>query len=410
MLYKLITYLLWPALFIYTIKIALRDKSLIYFYQRLGFSYPQFKQKTFWIHCASVGEVNTYLALHQALLSALPDRQFIISTNTTTGARSVLRHKLERTHHCFLPIESSFAIQRFIEHCNPAQCLIMETEIWPLLYRHCHASAIAITLINARLSHKTLGANAWVKDLYKTSLQQVDKILCKSEDELQHYKLLGAHASQLSLGGNLKFTTAHNHQDIQGINLQQRSYCLAASTHDDEELQLARLWQKLNCNLLLVIAPRHPVRSQQIQKQLNKLQIKYAVRSKSQPIESNTKIYLADTLGELASFIQSAEFVFMGGSLIKHGGQNILEAARLGKITLCGPHMFNFKDETQLLLSHQACIQVDSITELQRLISELIAQPDKFKHIGKNAYRILSRQTKVLDQYVDSILQGLARS
>ena len=128
MTYRLLTIILWPVFFLYTLKIFLRDKSSRYFFQRLGFSYPTQATKTFWIHCASVGEVNTYLPLHHKLLAHFPDTQFVITTNTVTGASTVNRQKLERTQHCFLPIESAFAIGRFFNAWQPEQCLIMETE------------------------------------------------------------------------------------------------------------------------------------------------------------------------------------------------------------------------------------------------------------------------------------------
>ncbi len=181
MSYRLLTFLLWPLLFLYTTKIAWRDRSLRYLQQRLGFNYRNIKCDL-WIHCASVGEVNTYLPLHKKLLAQYPGMQFLVTTNTTTGAQTLQRHQLDRTRHCYLPIESGFAIGRFLKAAQPRQCLVMETELWPLLYRRCAQNNIGITLINARLSHKTLRANKWLKRLYRDTLQHVNKILCKSTD------------------------------------------------------------------------------------------------------------------------------------------------------------------------------------------------------------------------------------
>lgn len=415
MIYRLLTILLWPVFFVYTLKISLRDKSSRYLFQRLGFSYPASqnknknininKNKTIWIHCASVGEVNTYLPLHLELLKRFPDAQFVITTNTVTGASTVARHNLERTSHCYLPIESNFAIRRFLKAWQPSQCLIMETELWPLLYQLCHINKLSISIINARLSHRTLSANNWIKSLYKTSLSYVDKIICKSDIELNNFISLGASSSQLSIGGNLKFVNTNNEQTITPININNRAYCVAASTHNDEEQQLARLWQKLNPELLLVIIPRHPNRSKQIQKQLDSLQINYAVRSLNSNIQADTKIYLADTLGELSNFMAGAEFVFIGGSLIEHGGQNILESARLGKPTLCGPHMFNFKDEIEFLLENKACIQINNIDELESEISEHFNQSEKFISMGNNAKNALQKQSVILESYLSKITE-----
>ena len=407
MSYRILTIFLWPLFFIYTLKIALRDKSSRYLFQRLGFHYSPQKNNPIWIHCASVGEVNTYLALHLKLLERFPDKNFIITTNTVTGANTVSRHKFSRTHHCFLPIESKFAIQHFLNKTNPSLCLIMETEIWPLLYQISHANNIPISIINARLSHRTLSANNWVKSIYKTSFTYVDKILCKSNLELSHFKSLGAHSSQLSVAGNLKFASTNNNLNSTAIYLENHKYCVAASTHNDEELQLATLWKKLNPNILLVIVPRHPNRSKQIQKQLVSLNIEYAVRSQRSTLQNNTKIYLADTLGELTNFMLGAEFVFIGGSLIEHGGQNILESCRLGKATLCGPHMFNFTDEVDFLLENNACIQVNNITELESEILSYFEKPERFISIANNAKNALQKQNKIIDVYIDRIMTDM---
>ena len=403
MSYKLLTFFLWPVFFIYTFKIALRDKSFRYFLQRLGFSYPTQRNKSIWIHCASVGEVNTYLALHLKLLERFPDKNFIITTNTVTGACTVERHKLPRTQHYYLPVESAFAIRQFLKATRASLCLIMETEIWPLLYKTVYTHNIPISIINARLSHRTLSANNWVKSVYKTSLTYVDKILCKSHEELNNFKTLGAHNKQLIVAGNLKFAYADKEQTENPIKLNKQPYCLAASTHHDEELQLALLWKKLNPDMLLVIVPRHPNRSRQIQKQFDSININYAVRSQSDNLQDNTEIYLADTLGELTGFMMGAEFVFIGGSLVKHGGQNILESCRIGKATLCGPHMFNFTDEMNFLLKNNACIQVENISQLESEISTYFQNPEIFKSVGINAKKALLEQTKILEVYLSSL-------
>jgi len=406
MSYRILTIFLWPVFFIYTLKIAFRDKSARYLFQRMGFSYPSQENKTIWVHCASVGEVNTYLALHFKLLERFPDKHFIVTTNTVTGASTVARHKLSRTQHCFLPIESRFAITRFLQKTNPSLCLIMETEIWPLLYQISYTNNVPISIINARLSHRTLSANNWVKSIYKTSLKYVDKILCKSNEELTNFKTLGAHDKQLFVAGNLKFVSASNSLDVTRINIEGRKYCVAASTHNDEELQLASLWKKLNPSMLLIIVPRHPNRSKQIQTQLDSLNINYAVRSTSSTVQDNTSVYLADTLGELTNFMMGAEFVFIGGSLIKHGGQNILESCRLGKATLCGPHMFNFVDEVNFLLENNACIQVENITRLESEISLYFENPERFLSIANNAKNALQKQNEILNTYIDYIIMS----
>jgi len=408
MSYRIVAFLLWPIFFLYTLKVALRDKSSRYLLQRLGFFYtttntPKTKN-TYWIHCASVGEVNTYMPLHRKLIKQLPDTNFIITTNTTTGARTVLNHACERTIHNYLPIESSFAIKRFLNFAAPDRCLIMETEIWPLLYKHCTQRNVSISIINGRLSHRTLEGNRWIKSVYKQSLQSVEKILCKSEQEVSNFEQLGATTEKLLNTGNLKFAHTNEATTIQPIDLNSRRYFVAASTHNNEEQQLAQLWSELNTDSVLVIVPRHPNRSEQIQAQLSTLNIKFSVRSKQQSLDNDTNIYLADTLGELMGFMAGADCVFIGGSLIPHGGQNILEPARLGKNIVCGPHMFNFKDEVELLKANHGCIQISNISELKNTFSQLLDSPDE-QHMGENAKQVLNNQVNVIDLYVSVLLK-----
>jgi len=407
MSYRIIVFLLWPVFFLYTLKVALRDKSSRYLLQRLGFSYTSANslktKNTYWIHCASVGEVNTYMPLHRKLIKQLPDTNFIITTNTTTGASTVLQHACERTTHNYLPIESGFAIKRFLNTTAPERCLIMETEIWPLLYKRCTQRNISISIINGRLSHRTLESNNWIKSIYKKSLQSVEKILCKSEQEVSNFKQLGATAEKLLNTGNLKFAQPNEATTIQPIDLNSRRYFVAASTHNNEEQQLAQLWTELNTDSVLVIVPRHPNRSEKIQQQLANLKLNFAVRSKQQDLEMSTNIYLADTLGELMGFMAGSDCVFIGGSLIPHGGQNILEPARLGKNIVCGPHMFNFKDEVELLKAHDGCIQVNDISELKSTFSQLLNSPDE-QHMGGNAKKALEDQVNVVDLYFAELL------
>lgn len=420
-MYRLLTYLLAPVFLFYTLRISFRDRSWRYCLQRLGFSYSlsinniaaeQYnkQQQPIWIHCASVGEINTYVLLHKQLVQQYPQHQFLITTNTTTGASNLLsaikRDATPRTLHSFLPIENNVCIAAFLNFWQPQRCLIMETEIWPLLYSHCQQRHIQIDILNARLSHRTLNGPGWIKKYYQQSLQSVKQILCKSEQERQHFLQLGANASQLVIAGNLKFA----HQDINTTDtdsrLIDRAYCLAASTHHNEEQLLADLWLQINTDRLLVIAPRHPNRSAQIQKQLRQLNVRYAVRSKQQIIEDDCQIYLADTLGELNRLMRDADFVYIGGSMIKHGGQNILEAARLGKASLCGPHMYNFKDEVDLLNQADGCIQVKNSHELKQMLIQLLTEADTCERIGQNAKRALQQKSEVLETYL-SLLKPL---
>ncbi|HEX5635583.1 MAG TPA: glycosyltransferase N-terminal domain-containing protein, partial [Gammaproteobacteria bacterium] len=325
MMYRVLNYLLWPLWFFYTLRVARRERNSRYFKQRLGYAYPVISTSPVWIHCASVGEVNTWLPLHQAFSRRYPALHFVITTNTPTGSQIVARHALHNTTHVFLPMDTASAVSRFYSHIKPRLALVMETELWPELYRQCQEKNIPLVIVNARLSHKTRNVNDWVKQLYAMALQKVSQVLCRTQADADAFIELGAAANKVKVIGNLKFATQSDSTHQPPSHFTDRPYVLAASTHSDEEYQLAKMWPSASAqNHLLVIAPRHPKRRDDILRQLQPLAMQIAVRSRGDVITAATQIYLADTLGELLSFMTRADVVIMGGSLVQRGGQNLL--------------------------------------------------------------------------------------
>jgi 3-deoxy-D-manno-octulosonic-acid transferase len=280
----------------------------------------------------------------------------------------------------------------------------METELWPLLYRQCHRRHIPVTIINGRLSVKTLDSHPWIKARYAEALRCVDHVWCKSQNDLQSFIHLGMQAERCEVLGNLKFARTFS-ADVGPIaELQQRRYLLAASTHHDEELRLARIWKNIKPgDMLLVIAPRHPQRAAAILQQLKDLSVSVAQRSRGEAVDDRTDIYLTDTIGELPVLISGADLVVMGGSLIAHGGHNLLEPASFGKAIVVGPHMENFVEETELLLSHGACIQVQSEDELVDRIQQLLAAENERQKLGERARRLMTEQSATASLYLDKI-------
>lgn len=404
MRYSLLIFFLYPLFFIYTLKITIKFKSLKYFKQRLGIAYPEFNQQPIWIHCASVGEVNTFIPLLEHLIKRLPEQSFLITTNTITGAATLKRHKLTNTQHCYLPIENNRTIKRFLKKTRPKLALIMETEIWPLLFKNIHKTNIPLSIINARLSEKTINTNNWAQGMYCHTLKYVDTVFARSEQDARAFEKLADSTLNIKIIGNLKFSSPAHSTSIGLKNFTDREYILAASTHRDEETQLAALWKHSPLNkILLVIVPRHPDRGDAIYKQLSSLQLNVSARSKGDAVTINTNIYLADTLGELSSFMKNATMVFMGGSLIPHGGQNFLEAARLGKAIITGPHMHNFQNEIDLFKQQHACIQINTITELSTVIQSLLIDSNNRTSLEHCASKIMKDQAKIAEIYLQEL-------
>lgn len=404
MIYRLFIWFFWPVLFVYTLRLALRYKSLRYFQQRLGFAYVAKVDRPVWIHCASVGEVNTALPLLQLMIEKYPQQQFVVSTNTCTGAAIVERHQLHNVMHCFLPLDSVFAVNRFLDVLRPRLAVVVETELWPTLYGACRKKSVPVVIVNGRLSPRTLQAKGFIRNEYKKSLQIVDHVLARSLQDKESFVQLGANAESVEVIGNLKFSqrTKSGQHALQYFT--DRAFILAASTHNDEEYKLASIWKQLQRHdYLLVITPRHPERGEEIARQLQPLKLNIALRSRNDVIDNTTEVYIADTIGELTSFMEKATLVIMGGSFIQRGGQNLLEPARLKKPVIVGPHMENFQSEVDLFLQHQACLQVMDDNELGDALRYLLANRDECNRLAMAASSLMAAQCSIAETYLQKL-------
>ena len=387
-----------PALF-YTALLAYRNKDKRYFMQRLGIYTGKPQPVDIWFHAASVGEVNGIIPLIKALQPLYPDKQFLLTTFTPTGGAMAQKKLPDNVPHAYLPLDYVAAVKRFLQHFNPQCGFIMETELWPNLFEYCHNQARPLFIINGRLSEKTLRAKGWVRHLICRSIDYSQAVLARSQLDADRFKEHGAKEKKLSILGNIKFAnlTAPISKPIK----LKKPYVLLASSHDDEEWQIAKQWQEQNITShILVIIPRHPHRKPQIVKQLQNLNTEVVIRSEQQQTTDTTCIYLADTFGEMDYFIAGAAFVIVAGSFVSVGGHNIMEVAAQGKGIIFGPHMHNFADERDLFLEHDAAVQVNNYTELQQQIDIWLQAPQQPDDMGEKAKQILQQQAGVFDDYL----------
>lgn len=400
--YLLLLALLLPVLLGYTLWQGWRAGCAGYLRGRLGGGTCG-TGKVIWLHAASVGEVNAALPLLERLLTLGP---LLVTTTTPSGAARARQLLGERVQHALLPLDYPFAVRRFLKCWQPRCALIMETELWPNLYRHCAQQAIPLLIINGRLSRRTLGAGAWLRALYRDTLQHTRIVLARSETDAKGFRELGAPHCEVI--GNIKFAAAPSAAQLQPLSLP-RPFVLAASTRDGEEALLLQAWQTLRDQdlalPLLVIAPRHPQRRETILRALSGETV--ALRSRGEPITPQTTIYLADTFGELANLMLTAELVFVGGSLVNKGGQNLLEPAALGKAILFGPHMENFRDEAETLLNAGAAIQVETPSALAEALAALLREPERSRQLGKNAQQEIEQRRDMADRYLVAIRRNV---
>lgn len=397
--YRLLMPLLAPLLAAYSVWQGCQARNSRLIRQRLGLSIAPRADRPVWLHMASVGEVNAARPLIAALRRDYPHVPIVVSTVTPSGAAAAQRAWPAEIEHVFLPLDLGVTTARFLDRIAPRCALVLETEIWPRLFYQCRRRALPLVIVNGRLSAKTLGRPAWIRAILGRALAGVTAILARSADDAAGFTALGAAPGCVSVLGNLKF--ADDGRTAAAPIALPRPYVLAASTHADEELQLARAWRAAGAGAgyLLVIVPRHPVRAPAITAGLRALGLAVAVRSRQEAVTATTDVYLADTFGELAGFIAGAELVFVGGSLIPRGGQNLIEVARHGKVALCGPHMDNFRDETRLLLGQEAAVQVETAPQLLAAVTALLADPARRAAIGRRADAAVAAQADMAQRY-----------
>ncbi|MEE9321708.1 MAG: glycosyltransferase N-terminal domain-containing protein [Granulosicoccus sp.] len=402
--YRLLLRLLSPLIVLHAAWRSTRDGGWRYWQERLGMSAktPTSAAGGRWIHAASVGEVLTVMPLINALAEISNDR-ILVTTNTPTGASVLAKNTRDKVEHRYLPIDFPGAVQRFLDSEKPDSGWIMETEIWPWLYAHCQQRAIPLTIINGRLSPSTLThANSWLAPVYRQALYHV-AVLARSDTDAYGFIKLGAKAQHVRTTGNLKF--AEQSPDIPTIRVVDRLYCVAASTHDDEEMQLANAWLNTASELLLVIVPRHPERGPTLQKKLARLagQSQIALRSRDQKPALRDNLYIADTLGELDDWYSHAAAVFVGGSLIRRGGHNLLEPARFGKAIVTGPHTDNFRDVMHLLNKHDAVHAVTTAEQVVQFLQKASRSDGQYQAMGLRARSAVATGSDIVGEYLQAL-------
>ena len=401
-IYRLLARLISPLWLIYSVVRSIKDGGWSYFFQRFGFFPADDTADRVWIHAASVGEVNTVLPLLQTLQSSSLSQAMLVTTNTPTGKQTLLNQLPDNCIHRYLPIDLPGACSRFLSSHRLSAAWVMETEIWPWLYSQCKNKNIPLTIINGRITEKTLRArNGIFGATYAKSLEGV-RVMAKDDDEAERYRLLSNNGAKVTTVGNLKFSARATARISAPIL--DTPYCVAASTHDDEEAQLAKAWLQATPNCTLVIVPRHPERGPVIRDKLSSLS-DIPLRSKTESL-NNAPLYIADTLGELDHWFAHAHAVFMGGSLIERGGHNLLEPARFAKLIVTGPSMSNFKDETRLLEDADGVLRASTASEVVAILKRAVEEPLWAKKIGANAEQAVNKDSDITYAYLNLLLPG----
>ncbi len=365
--------------------------------------------KLVWLHGASVGESVSMLPLINRLLENYPDLNIMVTTGTMTSAEVMAKRLPERAFHQYIPIDNPLFTKRFLKHWQPDVALWFESEFWPAMLSSIKKRHIPLILINGRISNKTFKRWQQFDFISKELLSCITFCLGQSEEDAYRLRVLGA--KNATCLGNLKYAglplpiDKEKKEEILA-QIGERPFWLASSTHNDEELRIAKMHKKLQKqfpNLLTIIVPRHPQRGTEIQKQLQDIGIKSALRSAGETISADTNIYIGDTIGEMGIWYDISPITFIGGSLIPHGGQNFIEPSRMRNAVLVGPHMHNFSDVVNRSKKADALIQVLDTEELSENLSQLLSNKELLEARRSLAYNWAVSEAKVLDGIVEKV-------
>jgi 3-deoxy-D-manno-octulosonic-acid transferase len=358
-----------------------------------------------WIHGASVGEVLAAAALVERLRAL--DLRILLTSGTVTSAAIVAKRFPADVIHQYVPYDSPRYVARFLDHWRPSLALFIESDLWPNLILSSAARRLPMVLINGRMSHRSFPRWRRVSGTIAALLGRFDVCLAQSQLDAERFATLGSR--NVVTTGNLKLDVPAPPADAARLErlmsmTRGRPIVVAASTHPGEEEILLEAHKTLAGffpSLLTVIVPRHPDRGGAIARAVAASGLHAALRSRDQLPTVATDIYIADTMGELGLFYRLSPIVFMGGSLVEHGGQNPIEAVKLGASIVHGPHVFNFADVYEALDRAGGARRAETQEALVKQLGQLLSDPS-----ARNAS--LAASTRVVEQLGGALDRTLA--
>ena len=349
-----------------------------------------------WFHGASVGELQSIIPLLEKIGKDNKIRQILVTSNTLSSSKVIEKLKLKKVIHQFFPIDTNFLSKKFLDYWKPSSVFFIDSEIWPNMILNIKKNNIPITLLNGRITKKTF--KRW-KNISKFSgkiFSQFDLALSSSSESKNYLRQLGV--KKVNFIGNLKFSQSENEKinipnNFKKIISSKKIWC-ASSTHNNEEIFCGFVHKELMKkykNLLTIIIPRHIERVSKIENDLNKMNLNIHKYENPKKIPFNTNIYIVNSYGKTKSFYSICKNVFLGGSIINHGGQNPLEAARYGCNILHGPNISNFKEIYEFLQKNRISTQVSYKKQMVNSLDKFFTKKTssakikkKLNYIGQN--------------------------
>lgn len=415
-LYTALFSLLLPVYFLRLCWKGLNNREYLYRWsERLGLSKnkPSAGRSIIWIHAVSVGEVNASMSLLRKLIEDFPGAEILVTTTTPTGSKLLIEKLGSKIKHQYLPVDIPFFINLFLKRWQPKMLILIETEIWPNLLSSCKKEGVYTALVNARLSEKSKINYLKYSALITPILDSLDLLLAQFESDKSRFKEITTR--KIGLCGNLKFDQevpeelyeiSQSIRQSWAIEEKFRPTLIASSTHEGEEEIILDAFKKIYKQLpnsLLIIVPRHLERFSKVKQIIKNSGLAFATRSKKSEVTDNIQVLLGDTIGELNFLYSLADVAFVGGSLIDHGGQNLLEPSAQSLALLSGPSLRNFSDISDQLIRKKALKIVYNADEISEQFLGLIDNSVILQSKGKAALEVFTENRGALEIIFDHL-------
>ncbi|MFH2137905.1 MAG: 3-deoxy-D-manno-octulosonic acid transferase [Candidatus Omnitrophota bacterium] len=371
-------------------------------------------RQVIWLHAVSVGEIRAAVPLIEALREKYPEAQLLISTITPTGNAVARQIAVEGELVIYFPFDLSPIVRKAISIIRPKMILIMETELWPNFITEAFRQDIPIAIINGRISDNAFLRYKKAGWFFRPILKNIDLFCMQTPTDAKRIEAIGARKNNIRVTGNLKFDQIiqpgeENTLDL-GLTKNQR-LIVAGSTHDQEEQIITQVFIKLKAkypDIRLLIAPRHPHRAKAVEQVIKDCGLTAFCLSQIKQQETapgNQEVLILDTMGMLNNIYALADIVFIGGSLVPHGGHNPIEPAVCGKPVVFGKHMFNFAEIAGIFLSNQAAVSVKDEQELYDTLHSLLKDADKRRDLARRAQKVISDNRGSVKRVMDIITE-----
>ncbi|MCC7124856.1 MAG: 3-deoxy-D-manno-octulosonic acid transferase [Acidobacteria bacterium] len=408
---------------------ALRYRKYVgSFSQRLGYLPVSFNvdgDRSIWIHAVSVGEVLTARPLIADLRKRYPELRLFLSTTTMAGQQLARRSVRDADAVFYFPFDVGFVVRRTLDLVKPRLFLMVETEIWPVLLRECQARGVRTAIVNGRLSSRSFPRYRLIRPFMRRVLGDIDRFCVQSEESGRRFIELGADPARVSVTGSLKFDSLGTPGTTRGRDrvlryfrvAPSRPVIVAGSTMRGEEGHVLRAFRRVRAttpNALLLIAPRHPERFDEVEQICREDGWKTARRTDlAIDAEPRADIVVIDTIGELAALYQLGTVVFVGGSLVPTGGHNVLEPAVFGKPIIVGPHMDNFREIADACVAAGAIVRLDEPRQFEGVVVDLLSDPVQRARLGAAARALVEANRGAKDKtmaVIEALVQPAATS